>query len=79
VPFYIDVKFECLTAELGYSVGDVLRHTSAGTGLGAIQADATNLILITQSAIAINRKDTHIPATVTAANWKITLTPYAII
>lgn len=77
IPFYISFAMECLTSELGWTAGEVVRGNLAPVN-GTIQADATNVILVTQTSMNVVNKSTHIAAGITPANWKITLTPYKL-
>lgn len=77
-PTLIDWSLECLTAEGGYSVGDKIRN-NLYTGMATVLADATNVVLITQSSVVnVVNKSTFATFSITAANWKLTLTPYTI-
>lgn len=77
VPVLIGFALECLTAELGYSVGDVVRG-GLPTSAGSILTDATNVIWVSTTFMNVTRKDTFVGAATTAANWKLTLTPYKL-
>jgi hypothetical protein len=82
VPTFVNWYLECLNTELGYSAGD--RVYSLGddptTARGfSVQADATDIqvhTVGTQPVIA--RKDTHVNAAITVANWKLVATPFKV-
>ena len=82
-PVEIHTVLECLTADLGYAVGDKVdlgaTISQVGGGLGpTILGTATNTIVSTQAgaAMQIARKDTGANGVITPANWKITATSY---
>lgn len=76
---------ECLTAELGYSIGDRViagywsDANAAGTGQFSIAVDATNTVITTNNGgttpLLIN-KSTRALTALTAADWKLVATPY---
>lgn len=74
-PRAIKLALVCQTAELGYSIGDVLMDVSSRT-ICSIVVDATNLnIRMMDSAnVAITNKTTGVRAGFTAANWKARFT-----
>jgi len=82
-PDFYKIIYECLTADLGYSVGDKLIYThghdindAASRALG-ILVDATNIsLLTTTSALRMVGKATFSSGIPVVANWKITVTPY---
>jgi hypothetical protein len=78
-PFYIEGYLECLTAELGYSIGDKI-DLANGAYLNSfinIEKDATNLVLlISNNVLNITRKDTLNVSALTEASWKMVLIPY---
>lgn len=87
-PDLITGYLECLSADLNYSTGDrvdILAHklvySAGGNPNGYIfLRDATNVVLITHATnvpMLIN-KSTRAAAGITAANWKIVLTPWRI-
>ena len=60
----------CQTAELGYSVGDVLVH-GATHNIASIVPDATNLNVRYNSVVwSVVHKTTGVLTSITAANWK---------
>ena len=77
---------ECLTAELGYSIGDRIRLESEWVGDGTngtlgfnIATDTTNTIFVSIVNLpVIQRKDTNVQQFITAANWKLVATPYKL-
>lgn len=74
---------ECLTAELGYSIGDRVAYSNnepaSARGI-SIEYDATNVVIIINdtTVAGVNRKDTSAAANITAANWKFVATPYKL-
>jgi hypothetical protein len=73
-PRFIEVTFQNVTAELGYSVGDEVPFTGASGGNAAsIYVDATNIgfVFQTASTIAIVRRDTFAIVALTNANWRL--------
>lgn len=86
MPDLVTGYFECLTGELNYSVGDRvdmacqwLDGAAVANGWELLK-DATNLVLITHTSAnpIILNKTTRAIATITAANWKLVLTPWRI-
>lgn len=87
VPALCTARLECLTAEHNYSVGDVIDTTAsalddgssaAGNGLYVVLT-STNVSLLIGAALNIGmNKTTFGAATLTPANWKCTVTPYAL-
>lgn len=78
-PLLVKAYLECLTAELGYSVGDRVLLESFTATTPSVTVDATNVTAISQGFTPqIIRKDTHVNANTTAANWKLVITPYKI-
>lgn len=78
VPAYIDCQMECLSAENGYSAGDIIRISGMFFGV-VILADATNVKLVTRAdAFVIYSASSFAAVTTTASKWKITLIPYAL-
>lgn len=68
--------FECLSAELGFSVGDKVVLSP-----GAVEtlSDATNTVLIVSSSVIwLTNKTTYVAAAVDPAKWKLTVTPYKL-
>ena len=77
-PVYVQWLWECLTNNLNYVAGDKIigGYIAAGSSL---LIDATNLVLITNNAtVAFPNKTTYCNASITAADWKLTLTPYKL-
>lgn len=88
LPDLITGYLECLSADLNYSVGDKvdvpahsLVYSAGGNPNGfTVLRDTTNLVLITHGTnvpMLIN-KTTRAAAGLTAANWKLVLTPWRI-
>jgi len=84
-PKFVLVVLQCVTAELGYSIGDEVFYNSGVTDAGgnkgtSIVPDVTNLIVRIGSDVApigVIRKDTGGYASVTKANWKIVVRAWA--
>ena len=78
VPSYVRATMTCLTANAGYSIGDVAMFGVILTG-AAIVLDATDLTLITSNAaFTVPNKTTGALTALTPADWSLTLTPYAL-
>ena len=83
-PNALEVVLECLTAELGYSIGDEVFYNASSwmtdTTMENIEflRNATNVTMITENANPpkILHKTTRARTNVTAANWKFLVTPY---
>lgn len=91
IPIICDVTLECVTAELGYSIGDKIDLSASGWAVGgtssssifvagtSIRKDATNIQLITSGLPTVVHKTGYTAiAQITAANWKLTITPYRL-
>lgn len=87
VPDIVVSELVCVTGELGYSAGDRIdlgsgiHAVNGATTVASVFKDSTNLILTisNNSLPSVARKDTNAAATITAANWKVTLTPYTFV
>lgn len=77
-PNFFRFQMECLTSDLGYSVGDILQ--SGGFFVNVVVfSDATNTnLLINTSTFFIPTKDTYIITAITTSRWKMTVTPYKL-
>jgi hypothetical protein len=81
IPDDVILELRCLTAEAGYSVGNLLKINyseqsfgSAGNYGVSIVCDATNINIrygSTAAAFAIPNKTTGAGATITIANWEL--------
>ena len=84
IPDLIVFYMECLTAEIGYSIGDrfypsIYMDEGGGTNAGlGVAADATNVTIAFDNVISILRKDTGALGNVTAGSWKAVAVPYKI-
>lgn len=80
LPIKIIPYLECLTAELGYSVGDrIFGPQLTFSATSQWSADSTNIYLVTSNNPAqIMNRSTKAAASITAANWKQVLTPYKL-
>jgi len=84
IPLLVQLRAICTTAELGYSIGNiVLVSTAAGystsNGL-TVEINATNVIVYFGTAnppIPIKRKDNNAETTMTAANWNLIVKAWA--
>jgi len=77
VPVYVEWIWECLTANLNYSVGDKIIGPFLVNAMAL--KDATNLTILTLNVLpGFIDKNTLTTATITAADWKLTLTPYKL-
>ena len=78
IPALTQAHILCLTAELGYSIGDNVTITQGTASGGCIIApDATNLTVFLQALPIIPNKSTGTPGAITAANWKLVLRAWA--
>ena len=81
-PTTVLVELECLTADLGYSVGQKIYNIgyqgiAATDNRGvAIAADATNTFISVLNAITVVNTDVTNASDITEASWKLTATPY---
>lgn len=67
-PRVVQALLVCVTAEAGYSAGDVI---TLATRPPTIRPDATNLnIRYSDAAITVNHSSTGVQTAITAANWK---------
>lgn len=82
VPSIVMFYVECITAELGYSVGDraLLWSSDAGTNTGAFcMWDGTNTYIVALSDVYVPNKTTPAgPVIITNANWKLVAVPYLL-
>lgn len=86
IPSFVVVYYECVTAELGYSIGDRTMQgafsssNAAGDGF-MVEFDATTLrILVASNApvVVLNRTTPALYTLGTAANWKMVAIPYLL-
>lgn len=89
-PVFTTAILECLTAEYGYSIGDKINMSALGWPTGGTASNsifisganliinATNLVLLTSSRPSVVHKTLFSLGIITAANWKLTITPYAL-
>ena len=83
-PSFVQGVLECLTADIGYLIGErimlgaISAESSADTSPLVILTDVTNTTLITRSAgsLQVLNASTRATTNITAASWKLTLTPY---
>ncbi len=77
-PIYVEWEWECLTPNIGYTTADTLRHSGYISAI-TLQVDTTNLTLIISNALLqFTNKTSFVSTAVTAADWKLTLTPYKL-
>lgn len=82
-PQIFDVRLICLTAELGYSIGDNvilggIGAISSANAAFAVASDGTNIYFSGASPPSITQKNSSGSTTITLANWKLVITPYKI-
>ena len=77
IPAVFGYEMECLTADVGYAVGDKIRNPPSSFPV-SFYADATYTNLLIGSNIAVVRKDDTLNGIITPGSWKITLTPYKL-
>lgn len=84
-PHFVEVRLICLSAEGGYAAGDIADYGAGNSGDSnatnaafiTVQKDATNVYLITgDSAPTVVNKTTAGILQITAANWRVEITPY---
>jgi hypothetical protein len=85
IPTLYAAYLECLTTEQGWAVGDRVSIASAGANGNAgvpngitIGSDSTTVTLSITNNIMVNHKTTGAGGYITAANWKLIVTPYRI-
>lgn len=81
IPAYVDWYLECLTTDAGYTAGDrVYTISDTGSTRGfAIFADGTSIGISTDGTVpAIQHKSTTTSTVITAAKWKLVVTPFKI-
>lgn len=84
IPQIFDIRLICLTAELGYSIGDNVLIGGNGAINGSANAaftasaDATNIYYSGAAALSITNKGSAGSGNITNANWKLQITPYKI-
>lgn len=82
-PSFVTARLVNLTPELGYVAGDSV-SVSLGPDKGATSGvnaswDATNIYVATAAnPIGVVNKGTHVITDITAANWKLFVTPYLV-
>jgi hypothetical protein len=81
-PTHIELVWECLTTNLNYSAGDKIIGWPVGgsNGTPTISFDATNLALATNTVAlpVFQFKTASAAGAITAADWKLTITPYKL-
>ena len=80
-PTYVKVELECLTADVGWAVGDTLSYPpyldDSGRGLN-VNWTATSVSVVAGGALLVVNRSTFGVGVTTSANWKLSITPYAI-
>lgn len=77
-PTLVQLRLKCTTADLGYSVGDIVEFAN-GVSPGndrmlAVTSDATNIyVRFGASVIGLPNKTSGVFASITAASWKLTV------
>lgn len=75
IPAWADLEFVCLTAELGYSIGDIVTGFANGNGSYSMPFPIIKTATVVQSVTnstgtwIINHKTTGTTSTPTPANW----------
>ncbi len=80
-PDFVITYAECLTAELGYSIGDRITLIDSAAANGwEVTYDSVNVNILTNSAglSLINKTTPAGSVAATAANWKIVAVPYIL-
>lgn len=80
-PDFYHTYIECLSAELGYSVGDRVGNADLNGATGwMVEFDATNITTITSNTnIAVINKTTPAGTTaITLSKWKLVAVPYTL-
>ena len=82
-PTFLKCVLECLTGEVGYSAGDRMNFSPPlhDACYWIVLMDATNLTLYWNTLafnIAVPHKSTRTSTGLTAANWKLIITPYKV-
>lgn len=80
-PTFLDIKFVCKSADLGYSAGDEYRAPYGGNSTNAAYAvwsDGTNCGFGGAAAPSFTQKTGNASGQITEANWKIVITPYKL-
>jgi len=83
-PTILYAYLECLTAELGFNVGDRVvvstGNLSTTNNLFALVSDTAKTTISTGASLApeVPRKDTGVVSVITAANWKLVVIPYKL-
>jgi hypothetical protein len=79
LPTVFAAYIQCLTAEHGYGVGEIVMM--AGTvGINAnFSADTTNTYIVASSALVqVVDRTTFAGVAITAANWKMVVVPFLV-
>ncbi|MDH4229641.1 MAG: hypothetical protein OEW11_07855 [Nitrospirota bacterium] len=79
-PSSVAVKLVCKTTDLGYAVGDevMLGGYDIATASRTLSVNATSVTVSHAGTPSLVRKDTLAVAAITAAAWKLQVTPYLI-
>lgn len=79
-PWFVLSYLECLTAELGYSIGDrlAISDTATPTDSWTAEWDVTNTTIMVGNAPGAPNKSTNTFSTLTVGNWKLVFTPYKL-
>lgn len=83
-PTMVVAYLECLTAELGYAIGDRVHMQFKDNGAGnfgyMVEWDATNVRILQANTApqVLNRTTPAGPNSITLANWKIVAIPYLV-
>lgn len=87
VPKFVMIELVCLTAEFGYSVGDVIEYSNVNTSStanvawGVVISKTSTTLGVTYGnnaqVFGIFRKDTGAPANLTNTNWQMVVRAFA--
>lgn len=82
-PTLLMIDLVCITAEFGYSIGDLLNinpatnnNNAAGSGI-SVTSDTTNIYITYGGQIGIIHKSSGAGENITAANWKLVVSAWS--
>lgn len=86
IPSFFEFYYECVVAELGYSVGDRVTPGQSSSNAAAdgfvIQYDATNTSIIFGQAtpiLILHKSTPGLYVAGTPANWSVVVKPYLVV
>jgi hypothetical protein len=78
-PTFLSFVFQCLSAELNYSIGDQVVNMSAIGIYAAVIASPVNLTAVLANAAPfLLDKSTAVGTNITPSKWKLIITPYKL-